>query len=74
MAEASTSEGERARARFRDATSEVQTIRARAAELVADVTAAPGYKDSVGDTPKPDVNYVFPTFVTTKLAARARRV
>jgi SSS family solute:Na+ symporter len=67
MAEASTSEGERARARFRDATSEVQKIRARAAEIVADVTAAPGYKDSVGDTPKPDVNYVFPTFVTTKL-------
>jgi solute:Na+ symporter, SSS family len=67
MAEASTSEGERTRARFRDATSEVQKIRARAADIVADVTAAPGYKDSVGDTPKPDVNYVFPTFVTTRL-------
>jgi SSS family solute:Na+ symporter len=48
-------------------TSELQKVRARAAEIVADVTAAPGYKDSVGDTPKPDVNYVFPTFVTTKL-------
>ena len=56
-----------ARDRFRAATSEVQNIRARAADLVADVTAAPGYTDSVGDTPKPDVNYVFPTFVTTRL-------
>jgi Na+(H+)/acetate symporter ActP len=67
MADSSTSDDESARARFREATSEVQKIRARAADLVADVTAAPGYKDSVGDTPKPDVNYVFPTFVTTKL-------
>ena len=26
-----------------------------------------GYKDFTGDTPTPDVNYVFPTFVTTRL-------
>ena len=26
-----------------------------------------GYRDFTGDTPKPDVNYVFPTFVTTRL-------
>ena len=32
-----------------------------------------GYKDFTGDTPTPDVNYVFPTFVTTQAADGARR-
>jgi len=63
----SSSETADARDRFRAATAEVQSIRSRAAGLVAAVTAAPGFTDSVGDTPKPDVNYVFPTFVTTRL-------
>ncbi len=67
MAGSSSSETAGARDRFRAATAEVQSIRSRAAELVAAVTAAPGFTDSVGDTPKPDVNYVFPTFVTTRL-------
>jgi Na+/proline symporter len=67
MAEAPADDRAAARDRFRTATADVQSIRARAAALVADVTAAPGYTDSVGDTPKPDVNYVFPTFVTTRL-------
>jgi Na+/proline symporter len=35
--------------------------------LVRDVTGADNYKDRLGDTPRPDVNYVFPTFVTTRL-------
>ena len=56
-----------ARERFRTATGELKGIRGRAATLVREVTGAEGYKDSVGDTPRPDVNYVFPTFVTTRL-------
>jgi len=67
MAEASGAEGASARAQFREATADVERIRARAAALVSEVTSAPGYTDSVGDTPKADVNYVFPTFVTTRL-------
>ena len=54
---------------FRSANSEVQAVRARAAELVRDVTGDDRYKDRTGDTPAPDVNYVFPTFVTTRLPA-----
>jgi len=45
----------------------MQAIRGRAAALVGDVTGEPGYREKTGDTPRPDVNYVFPTFVTTKL-------
>jgi Na+/proline symporter len=58
---------ESARDRFRAATADMQAIRGRAAALVGDVTGAPGYREKTGDTPRPDVNYVFPTFVTTKL-------
>ena len=54
-------------AQFRAATAEMQAIRGRAAALVGDVTGAAGYRDKTGDTPRPDVNYVFPTFETTKL-------
>ena len=39
----------------------------RAAALVRDVTGDEDYKGVTGDTPTPDVNYVFPTFVTTRL-------
>jgi Na+/proline symporter len=39
----------------------------QAATLVQDVTRAANYADTTGDTPKADVNYVFPTFATTRL-------
>jgi Na+/proline symporter len=42
-------------------------IRQRGAALVRDVTGDERYEGSTGDTPTPDVNYVFPTFVTTHL-------
>jgi Na+/proline symporter len=67
MARSEGSERDAARERFRTATADMQAIRARAANLVKDVTGAPGYGEKTGDTPKPDVNYVFPTFVTTRL-------
>ena len=51
-----------------DATNrEVIALRARAAQLVREITGDERYKDRTGDTPAPDVNYVFPTFVTTRL-------
>jgi len=56
-----------ARDAFRAATAEMERIRGRAAAVVGDVTGAAGYRDKTGDTPRPDVNYVFPTFVTTNL-------
>jgi Na+/proline symporter len=56
-----------ARDRFSAATAEMQAIRNRAAAIVKDVTGEAGYADRTGDTPRPDVNYVFPTFVTTRL-------
>src|SRR3954451_6160301 len=58
---------EEARQRFRAATDRMQAIRGQAAAIVKDVTHEAGYGDRTGDTPKPDVNYVFPTFVTTRL-------
>jgi SSS family transporter len=56
-----------ARDEFRAATTEMSAIRNRAALIVKDVTGVENYGDKTGDTPRPDVNYVFPTFVTTKL-------
>jgi Na+/proline symporter len=56
-----------ARATFASADREVSAIRARAAQLVREITGDDRYKDRTGDTPAPDVNYVFPTFVTTRL-------
>ena len=56
-----------AREQFRTATAEMSAIRSRAALIVKDVTGVANYGDKTGDTPKPDVNYVFPTFVTTRL-------
>ena len=56
-----------ARATFAAADREVSAIRARAAQLVREITGDDRYKDRTGDTPAPDVNYVFPTFVTTRL-------
>jgi Na+/proline symporter len=52
---------------FLAANGRITAIRSRAAALVRDVTGDERYKDVTGDTPVPDVNYVFPHFVTTKL-------
>ena len=55
-----------ARETFRSADARLAELRSRAAGLARAVGEA-NYKDFSGDTPTPDVNYVFPTFVTTKL-------
>jgi SSS family solute:Na+ symporter len=52
---------------FRASNEAVRDVRAKAAQLVGEVTGDSRYKDRTGDTPAPDVNYVFPTFVTTRL-------
>jgi Na+/proline symporter len=67
LAAADEASRDAARESFRAATSDMQSIRGRAAAIVKDVTGAASYADKTGDTPRPDVNYVFPTFVTTKL-------
>jgi len=67
MANSDGADRDAARERFRTATAGMQATRAKAAAIVNDVTGEAGYKDRTGDTPKPDVNYVFPTFVTTRL-------
>jgi len=56
-----------ARDAFVAANAELRDIRQRAAALVRDVTGDGRYEGLTGDTPTPDVNYVFPTFVTTEL-------
>ena len=56
-----------ARQTFRVADDSVKQIRREAAALVYSVTGDENYGKQMGDTPTPDVNYVFPTFVTTKL-------
>ncbi len=58
---------EQARGRFRAADQGVRSVRMRAAALVREVSGDESYRDLTGDTPAPDVNYVFPTFVTTRL-------
>ena len=55
------------RASFAAANRELKAVRDRAAALVRDVTGDNAYGGLTGDTPTPDVNYVFPTFITTKL-------
>jgi Na+/proline symporter len=60
-------DGMKAREAFASANAEVAGVRQRAAALVREVTGDDRYKDATGDTPAPDVNYVFPTFVTTRL-------
>ena len=67
MATVEGAEHDAAREQFRAATEEMSTIRGRAATIVKDVSGVANYGDKTGDTPKPDVNYVFPTFVTTRL-------
>jgi solute:Na+ symporter, SSS family len=56
-----------ARATFSAADALLKGVRKEAAALVLDVTGDENYGKQMGDTPTPDVNYVFPTFVTTKL-------
>ena len=58
---------ENARTAFLSADRALEDVRRRAAAFVRDVTGDDAYKGSTGDTPTPDVNYVFPTFVTTSL-------
>ncbi len=67
LAHAASADASGARQRFRDADRRIQTIRDNAAQLVGEVSGAEGYREKTGDTPRPDVNYVFPTFVVTKL-------
>ncbi len=67
MAQADGPAREEARAQFRAATGEMSSIRMHAATLVQDVIGAPNYSDTTEDTPKADVNYIFPTFATTRL-------
>jgi solute:Na+ symporter, SSS family len=66
LAGVGTGDRSAARAAFVAADDRVRGVRARAAALAREV-GEQGYKDFLGDTPTPDVNYVFPTFVTTRL-------
>jgi solute:Na+ symporter, SSS family len=66
LAEGGTEDSSAARTSFLAADHQLTAVRARAAALARDV-GEQGYKDFLGDTPTPDVNYVFPTFVTTRL-------
>ena len=59
--------GSAAREAFLAADADLRAVRANAAALVRDVTGDKEYNDRTGDTVRPDVNYVFPTFITTKL-------
>ena len=52
---------------FTAADAAVKDVRLRAARLVNEVTGDAKYKAVTGDTPSADVNYVFPTFVTTRM-------
>ncbi|MEO5897445.1 MAG: sodium:solute symporter [Vicinamibacterales bacterium] len=66
---AADSDQQRASAResFLAANAALKTVRGDAARLVRDVTGDDSYGRLQGDTPVADVNYVFPTFVTTRL-------
>ena len=56
-----------AREAFLTADRDVRGVRAKAATLVREVTGDADYEGRTGDTVRADVNYVFPTFITTKL-------
>jgi SSS family solute:Na+ symporter len=56
-----------ARAAFEASDTALTDVRRRAATLVEEITGDQMYRGATGDTPAPDVNYVFPTFVTTRL-------
>ncbi len=67
LADAAEGQKDSARAAFTSAGAAVKDVRLRAARLVYDVTGDDKYKGVTGDTPAADVNYVFPTFVTTRM-------
>jgi SSS family solute:Na+ symporter len=69
LARTDGADADTARAAFQAATAETKTIRLKAAALVFEVTGDEKYKGVTGDTPAADVNYVFPTFVTTRMPA-----
>ena len=69
LASASEADKETHRTAFSAATATVKDVRLRAARLVHDITGDEKYKGVTGDTPSADVNYVFPTFVTTRMPA-----
>ena len=56
-----------ARQSFLAASAQLKAVRTRAAALVREIAGDEGYSGLTGDTPTPDVNYVFPTFITTRL-------
>jgi len=64
---AASSDDAGARAAFQSSDGAIRDVRRRAAALVHEVTGDDAYKVATGDTPAPDVNYVFPTFITTRL-------
>ncbi|MBA2301904.1 MAG: sodium:solute symporter [Acidobacteria bacterium] len=64
---AASSDDDGARAAFQSSDGAIRDVRRRAAALVHEVTGDDAYKGATGDTPAPDVNYVFPTFITTRL-------
>jgi SSS family transporter len=67
VAEAAESDKAGARAAFTAASAAVKDIRVRGARLVNEVSGDDKYKAVTGDTPSADVNYVFPTFITTRM-------
>jgi SSS family solute:Na+ symporter len=64
---ASGSDDTIARTAFVAADGALKDVRRRAAALVHEITGDATYQGTTGDTPAADVNYVFPTFITTKL-------
>jgi len=67
VAEGGEGQNDAARAAFTASSAAVKDVRLRAARMVAEVTGDEKYKGVSGDTPSADVNYVFPTFVTTRM-------
>jgi Na+/proline symporter len=67
VADAGDAEKDAARAAFTAAGAALKDVRVRAARLVHEVTGDPKYRATTGDTPTADVNYVFPTFITTRM-------
>src|SRR5215210_5106909 len=66
-AASSDEQRDRAREAFTSANTALKNVRGEAAAIVRDVAHDESYGRLMGDTPVPDVNYVFPTFVTTRL-------
>ena len=67
LAGASDPDDSQPREEFRAANRQLREVRARAASLAREAAGEDSYKDFTGDTPTPDVNYVFPTFITTHM-------